>query len=147
MNPHQVPVKGSACLAALLWFGVSTASAAGDCWIEVFDRTDFAGNRVRIEGPAVLPSLTQLGGGDWSDRIESLVVGPAASVTVYRNEALRVDPEPGPAYHGEAIKSWGETPDAYSDQQATFGPGKREHHLGELRFHQNIRSLKVTCGP
>lgn len=147
MNPYQVSPKGSAWLAALLWFSASTASAAGDCWIEVFDRTDFEGNRVRIEGPAALPSLTRLGGGDWSDRIESVVVGPAASVTVYRNEGLRLEPEPGPAYHGEAIKSWGESPEAYSDQQVTFGPGKREHHLGELRFHRNIRSLKVTCRP
>jgi hypothetical protein len=49
------------------------------------------------------------------------------------------------AYHGEALKAWGEKPESYDDQQIIFGPGKQEHHLGELYFHQNIQSLKVSC--
>jgi len=149
VNPYPVCTKkGSAALVPLYWLAAAPAmGAGGGCWVDVFDRPDFAGSRVHIEGPAALPSLAGLDGRDWSDRIESLEVGPDASVTAYRNEGFRVDTEAGPAYHGEALKAWGETPEAYGDQAITFGSGKREHHLGELRLHRAIRALKIDCRP
>lgn len=118
--------------------------ASGDCWLDVYDKTDFQGAHVRIEGPAELPNLRKLDGANWSNRIESLAVGSKARVTVFRQENYKEE-EKGPAYHGEAIKAWGEKPESYSDQEMSFGPGKKEHHLGELRFHQAINSLVIHC--
>lgn len=147
MKPHRVRTGWFVTLASLCVLTAAPAfGGGGNCWVDVFDRTDFDGNRVRITGPAELPTLTKLEGRDWSDRIESLVVGPDASVTAYRNEGFRIDQEAGPAYHGEALRAWGESPESYGDQEITFGADKREHHLGELHFHRNIRALKITCG-
>lgn len=142
MKTHAIVVAGLS--ASLLCFLSGQVAAAGACWLDIYDKTDFKGAHVRIDGPADLPNLRQLDGQDWSNRIESLVVGEAAQVTVFRNENYRVE-EQGPTYHGEAIRAWGEKPEAYGDQEVSFGPGKKEHHLGELRFHQAINSLLVRC--
>lgn len=128
----------------LLYLLPGQVRAAGACWLDIYDKTDFKGAHVRIDGPADLPNLQRLNGANWSSRIESLVVGEAAQVTVFKQENFR-EKEEGPAYHGEAIKAWGETPESYGDQEMTFGPGKKEHHLGELHFHQAINSLLVRC--
>lgn len=121
------------------------AWGAGECWVDIYDKTDFKGAHTRIEGPVELPSLSRLDGSDWSNRIESLMVGGKAQVTAFRLENFKEEQEEGPAYHGEAIKAWGEKAESYGDEEITFGPGKKEHHLGELRFHQNIKSLKIKC--
>lgn len=120
-------------------------AGAADCWVDIYDKSDFQGAHVRIQGPAELPKLSNLDGADWGGRIESLAVGNQAEVFAYRNPEFRDDTAEQPAYHGEAIKAWGERPETYSGEQISFGPGKREHHLGELNFHRNINSLKVRC--
>ena len=119
---------------------------AGDCWLEIYDKTDFNGSHVRIEGPAQIPSLAKLNNENWSNRIESLVVGPKAQVLAFRQENYKED-SIGQAYHGEALKAWGEKPESYSGQEISFGAGKREHHLGEQNFHRAINSLSIKCLP
>lgn len=137
--------KAAAAVTVCLLCSLSgPARAAGACWLDIYDKTDFKGAHVRIDGPVDLPNLRNVGGSDWSNRIESLAVGEAAQVTVFRRENFREE-EQGPAYHGEAIKAWGDKPESYSDQEMSFGPGKKEHHLGEMRFHQAINSLLVRC--
>jgi hypothetical protein len=134
-------------LAALgLQFMFAAPGQAGDCWLDIYDRTNYDGNHVRLEGPADFPSLSKLNGQDWGSRIDSLVVGPAAEVQAFRQESFK-DDSSGLPYHGDAIKAWGEDPKAYSDKEITFGPGRKEHHLGELNFHENINSLKIRCRP
>lgn len=134
------------CVVSSL-FGLALSGpllAAGDCWLEVYDKTNFEGNHVRIEGPAELPSLRNLNGENWGSRIESLIVGPKAQVLAFRNEGFKEQKIEQP-YHGEAMKAWKEKPESQSEQEITFGPGKKEHHLGEVNFHQNINSLKIKC--
>jgi hypothetical protein len=121
-------------------------AAAGDCWLDIYDKTELNGAHVRIEGPVELPSLAKLNNENWGSRIESLEVGPKAKVTAFRQENFKENSE-GPAYHGEALKAWGEKPESYSDQEISFGPGKKEHHLGEAHFHRAINSLVVKCLP
>jgi hypothetical protein len=132
-------------LSIALVTGSSDGWAARECWLDVYDNSDFQGAHARIEGPVELGNLTKLNGADWSDRIESLAVGGQALVYAFRHPDFKDEPEQGPAYHGEAIKAWGEKAETYSDQEITFGPGKKEHHLGELNFHRNINSLKIKC--
>ncbi|QSA96304.1 hypothetical protein [Methylococcus sp. EFPC2] len=134
-------------IAALALAGFSSPSpAAGDCWLDIYDQTDFKGNHVRIEGPAELASLAKLNGENWDNRIDSLVVGPKAQVLAYRQESFKEDTS-GPIYHGDALKNWKESPKTYSDVEIAFGPDHKEHHLGELNFHHNINSLKIKCLP
>ena len=119
---------------------------AGDCWLDVYDKTEFAGAHFRIDGPVQLPSLAKLNNENWGNRVESLVVGPKAQVLAFRQENYKED-DAGPAYHGEAIKAWGEKPESYSNQEISFGEGKKEHHLGEQNFHRAINSLTIKCLP
>ena len=131
------------CWAALF---LSTAAGAGDCWLDVYDKPGLGGAHARITGPAQLSSLAKLNNENWGGRIESLAVGPKAQVLAFRQENFKEN-SGGPAYHGEALKAWGEKPESYSDQEISFGPGKTEHHLGELNFHRAINSLTVKCLP
>jgi hypothetical protein len=120
--------------------------AGGDCWLEIYDQNGFEGNKVKIEGPADLPSLAKLNGENWGNRIDSLAVGPKAQVWAFRQENFK-DDYSGLAYHGDAIRNWGEDARSFSDREISFGAGHREHHLGELNFHRNINSLKIGCVP
>lgn len=134
--------------AAGLWTAVLLASTGAwgkECWVDVYDKANFEGNRTRIEGPTEVPDLKTLNKEDWSNRIESLEVGPDAEAVAFRKPNFENDPQ-GPVYHPDAFKSWGakEIP-AYQEWDVSFGPGKKEHHLGELHFHKNINSIKVRC--
>jgi len=131
------------CLVAL---SALQTAYAGDCWLDVYDKTEFVGAHVRIDGPVQLPSLAKLNNEDWSNRVESLVVGPKAQVLAFRQENYKEN-DAGPVYHGEAIKAWGEKPESYSNQEISFGAGKKEHHLGEQNFHRAINSLTIKCLP
>ena len=143
MSFSKLLTSVASCLAGLM---MSANVNAGDCWLDVYDKTDFAGSHVRIEGPIQLPSLAKLNGENWSSRIESLIVGPKAQVVAFRQENFKEDPT-AQAYHGEALKAWGEKPESYSSQEVSIGAGKHEHHLGELSFHRAINSLTVKCLP
>ena len=135
----------SAChCLALLWFGMGSATA-GNRWLDIYDQPELKGSHVRIEGPAELPNLKALRGETWSNRIESLKVGPAAEVILFTRENFN-EAHTGPLAHPDALK--GATPAeiaAEHDLEISFGPGKQEHHLGELKFHKSVNSLKLRC--
>lgn len=141
----QTPIGFTAALG-LFSFATSTGLAAvGGCWADLYDKPDFKGAHVRLEGSQELPKLKNLNGADWSNRIESLVIGPEAELVAYK-QADYNEEHLGEVYHPDALRAWGEKElPALHDLEITFGPGKREHHLGELRFHQTINSLKLSC--
>lgn len=148
MHPNMRLNKNVASLlvAVFLTGAGTTVRAGSDCWLDIYDKTNFEGAHARVEGPVELPSLGKLGGEDWSNRIDSLVVGPKAQVLAYRREQFRED-QSGQPYHGDAIRNWGGDSKSYSDLEITFTPGQKEHHLGELNYHQNINSIKIKCLP
>ena len=87
------------------------------CYIDVWAGANFEGESVRIQGPAEYPTL-QFSQGDWGDRVGSLRVGPNAFVIAYR------DPN-------------------FGDRQVTFGPGDEIADLGDLKFDDEIDSMRV----
>jgi len=87
------------------------------CYIDVWMKTDFKGESVRIQGPAEYPEL-HFAQGDWGDRISSLRVGPNAFVIAYR------DPN-------------------YGDRQIIFGPDDECADLGEFKFDDDIDSMRI----
>ncbi len=145
---HQSSAHESGRFAALM-AGVllvfSGAAPAKECWLDIYDKDNFQGGHLRIEGPAELPNLKKLGDQDWSNRIESLKVGADAEVIAYRKENFEEKPR-GPVNHPEAFQEWGaqEIP-AYQELEINFGGGKQEHHLGDLHFHRSINALRVLC--
>ena len=87
------------------------------CYIDVWMKANFEGESVRIQGPAEYPSLI-FAQGNWGDRISSLRVGPNAFVIAYR------DPN-------------------FGDRQVIFGPDDEVPDLGDLKFDDDIDSLRV----
>lgn len=148
MNTHSHKQSQSIILR---WLAISILVATShsiygkECWLEIYDAANFGGSHARIIGPAELPSLSNINGEDWSNRIESLKVGGDAEVLAFRKGNFEDVPE-SPVNHPQAFKNWGaQEIAAYQDLEISFGPDAKEHHLGELKFHRNINSLKIRC--
>jgi hypothetical protein len=132
-------------MALAVGCGMAANARAGECWVDVYDKTNYEGEHQRLLGPAKLPSLKAVNGEDWSNRIDSLIVGPEAELWLYKQEnfkeGLRYPPN-----HPDALKLWQEKGVHPDDQEISFGPGQKEHHLGEMNFHNNTNSLRIECG-
>jgi hypothetical protein len=61
------------------------------CYVFVYDRPDWQGAGVVLNGPVRWPSLEVLPANqeNWRNRIRSINVGPAATVTTYTDAAFR----------------------------------------------------------
>ena len=91
---------------------------AVDCYIDIWRDADFEGETIRIYGPAEFPNLRLLAQGDWGDDIGSLRLGPNAFVMAYRDRDFK-------------------------DAMITFGPNDSIANLRELKFDDDIDSMKV----
>ena len=115
---------------SLVLMGPSIVSAADvevidkNCWIEIFDDDEFDADdpHVKIQGPADYPTLKDVFGRNWSNDIESVIVGSNATVRAWINKD----------FTGPGI---------------TFTPGQREPKLSKLKMANAIQSMKITCGP
>ncbi|WP_447978366.1 hypothetical protein [Candidatus Nitrospira bockiana] len=94
-----------------------------DCWIEVFDddKYDADDPHVKIPGPQEFASLKNLGGRDWANDIESVIVGPSATVHAYSDKD----------FHGTEL---------------AFTPNQRVPDLAKLDMANDIESMKISCG-
>jgi hypothetical protein len=91
------------------------------CYVFVYEKADWQGDRVVLNGPGRWPSVERLrvDQKDWRNRIRSIDVGPAATLTVYTNAT-------------------------YAGISRQFGPGSRPARLeSEIRAH--IESLDIAC--
>jgi hypothetical protein len=93
-----------------------------NCWVELYEDTDFDVDdpHVKIGGPFEAGSLEALAGQDWNDEIQSLMVGPSATVFAYE--------DPG-----------------FSGTEVVFVANQKVGELGELDLSDDIESLKVQC--
>lgn len=105
---------------------VGTANC-GDCWVHVFDDKDFdaTDDNHMICGPGKWPNLRSLSGAvkiNWGDEIESLRVGPRATVIVWSNEN-------------------------YTGISQTFNPGTAIPSLKitNRSLSDNISSIEIRC--
>lgn len=94
-----------------------------NCWVELYEDTDFDVDDpyVRIKGPFEAGSLEALAGQDWSDEIQSILVGPNAIMFAYE--------DPG-----------------FSGTEVVFVANQKVGELAELNMSDDIESLKVQCG-
>ena len=101
------------------------------CWASVFDGTAFRGDAARLTGrsfierfdsdPQVLePDLRNVGGQDFFQRIDSLIVGPHAKLIAYAGQ-------------------W------FDAAEITFLPNARVSDLRKLNFANRIESVKLVC--
>jgi hypothetical protein len=94
-----------------------------DCWIEIFDETKYNADKahVKIMGPMQFATLKDLSGKDWNNDIESLIVGPNATVHAYKDKDFR-------------------------GTEAAFTPNQRVPDLSKLKMGNDIESMKILCG-
>ena len=118
-------------LFAAIAFGAAPAFAADletqvidkNCYIEVFDDDDFdmKDDHYKIQGPKEFASLKDLGGKNWNNDIESVIVGSNATVKAYSEKDFK-------------------------GTELAFAPGQRVPNLGKLDMKDDIESLKIACG-
>ena len=119
-------------LAGLVGVGVMSAYAAGDvelkvvdkaCWAEIYEDTDFDMNdpHVKVQGPTQMATLKDFSGRDWSNEIESIVIGPNAEVTAYAEKDFK-------------------------GTELILKSNKRVNDLSKLNMSDDIESMKISCG-
>lgn len=98
----------------------NTALAAG-CWAQLYDEREFKGNVVTLVGPMELQSMDKSTGRQLRRDIDSLVLGPKATLTVYEHRMFK-------------------------DRSVRFGPNAREGGLiSKIGPTGRIESLQLTC--
>lgn len=94
-----------------------------NCFIEVFEDDNFDPDdpHVVLQGPKEYATLKNLAGKDWSNDIESVIVGSNATVRAYEDKDFK-------------------------GTEVAFVPGQRAANLGKLDMANDIESLKISCG-
>jgi hypothetical protein len=94
-----------------------------NCWIEVFDDTKYDADdpHVKVQGPKEYASLKNLNGRDWSNDIQSVIVGSSATVLAYKEKDFK-------------------------STEIAFTSGQRIPNLSELDMSNDIESMKIACG-
>jgi hypothetical protein len=94
-----------------------------NCFIEIFedDNFDVDDPHVVLHGPKEYASLKDIKGKDWSNDIESVIVGSNATVRAYEDKDFK-------------------------GTELAFLPGQRVQNLGKLDMANDIESLKIACG-
>ena len=94
-----------------------------NCWIEIFEDDNFDQDdpHVVLQGPKEYATLKNVAGKDWSNDIESVIVGSNATVRAYEDKDFK-------------------------GTEVAFAPGQRVPNLGKLDMANDIESLKIACG-
>ncbi|HKT35931.1 MAG TPA: peptidase inhibitor family I36 protein [Nitrospira sp.] len=94
-----------------------------NCYVEVFDDDDFdmKDDHYKIQGPKEFASLKDVGGKNWNNDIESVIVGTNARVRAYSEKDFK-------------------------GTELAFAPGQRVPNLGKLDMKDDIESMKISCG-
>ncbi|QYF92360.1 peptidase inhibitor family I36 protein [Massilia sp. PAMC28688] len=96
-------------------------AAKSGCWARIYSGANYSGDTMTLTGPLAIADMSGPYGLDWDDKVDSVVVGPKATLTVYDNESFR-------------------------DQVAVFGPGRSVPDISKpLGFFDEFASVKLTC--
>lgn len=93
------------------------------CWAKLYSRDNYGGDMLTLVGPTMLSDMDSAGffGLNWDDRVESLELGPKATMTVYDNEN-------------------------YRDQVAKFNAGQRVADVSRRTgMFDEFASLRIDC--
>jgi len=94
-----------------------------NCFIEIFEDDNFDPDdpHIVLQGPKEYASLKDIGGKDWANDIESVIVGTNATVRAYEDRDFK-------------------------GTELALVPGQRVKNLGKLDMANDIESMKITCG-
>lgn len=132
-------------LFLLLGLSLEAHAKIKGCWIDIFDDTQFEGKKYRVKGPVHLNTLYKVNGVNWDKKIESVIVSPKATLTVFENKNFKLTLAEM-ANHPVLMKSLGITKqDILEESELIFGPNSKIHGFGQFHFYHKIRSLKIRC--
>ena len=64
-------------------------STKSGCWAKIYDGENYMGDTLTLAGPIELADMDGPFGLDWDDKVNSVELGPKATMTVFDNEAFR----------------------------------------------------------
>jgi hypothetical protein len=111
------------CIGPAFAADLETQVIDKNCYIEVFDDDDYdmKDGHYKIQGPKEFASLKDVGGKNWNNDIESVIVGSNARVKAYSEKDFK-------------------------GTELAFAPGQRVPKLGKLDMSNEIESMKISCG-
>jgi hypothetical protein len=102
---------------------VSDAAMKSGCWAQFFPERNFKGDMFTLIGPIELQTTDRGSGRQLRRKLDSLITGPKATLTVYEHKLFK-------------------------DKTVTFPPNSKEGGLiKKLGFTGQIESLKLECAP
>ena len=118
-------------LGAFLLVGVNSVAQAADlevqvvdkaCWVEIYedDNYDKDDPHIQLQGPAEYATLKDLQGRNWNNDIESLIVGPGATVKAYKDKDFK-------------------------GTEISFTSNQRVPNLSKVDMGNTIESMRITC--
>lgn len=93
------------------------------CWARLYSQENYGGDMLTLVGPTLLADMdtNSFFGLNWDDRVESVELGPKATMTVYDNEN-------------------------YRDQVAQFKPGQRIADVSKrVGLFDEFASVRIDC--
>lgn len=144
-NRVSITIKALVATLVLLTSASVAYAKNNDCWGEFFQESQYKGKSFRLQGPVKLDNLRSVAGENWESRIDSLVVGPKARVTVFEHKNFKMTLKEMEKYP-ELLQSLGLTEkDAMEDKELIFIAGSKIHDLSDFNYRNKIRSLKIDC--
>jgi hypothetical protein len=118
-------------LGAFLLVGVNSVAQSADlevqvvdkaCWVEIYedDNYDKDDPHIQLQGPAEYATLKDLQGRNWNNDIESLIVGPGATVKAYKDKDFK-------------------------GTEISFTSNQRVPNLSKVDMGNTIESMRITC--
>ena len=96
-------------------------SMKSGCWARIYSGTNYSGDTLTLTGPVSLADMSGPFGLNWDDKVDSLEMGPKATLTVFDNEGFR-------------------------DQVGMFKPGQKVPDINKrLGFFDEFASVRLSC--
>ena len=120
-QPPDATPKESELILMLVPIEISSPAMQAGCWAQLYDERSFKGDTFTMAGPIVIASTDKASGRQLRRNIDSLVIGPKATLTVFEHRMFK-------------------------DRAVSFGPNSKEPGLiKKLGFSGRIESMKLDC--
>ena len=120
-QPQDATPKETELILMLVPVEISSPAMQAGCWAQLYDERNFKGDTFTMAGPIVIASTDKASGRQMRRNIDSLMIGPKATLTVFEHRLFK-------------------------DRSVSFGPNTKEAGLiKKLGFSGRIESLKLDC--
>lgn len=126
-DPAKSQKGGAGKAPEMVFMLVPIAVAAKDnsmksgCWARIYSGPNYTGDTLTLTGPVSLADMSGPFGLNWDDKVDSLEMGPKATLTVFDNEGFR-------------------------DQVGLFKPGQKVADISKrLGFFDEFASVRLSC--